>query len=503
MKRIHHRFSGTIMTGTIMNRCFVRHPMVLVLPALLAGCVSYSGISSQGQPLAAGSLQAAQTLQNIPLSEAAWPQRQWWNVLGDPRLSKLVEEALASSPDIQEVAARLSKANAQAEGANAERSPTVTAQAGVKRSRLSRSEDYTGEGDIYATVRSLGFGMAWSPDLWGGQRDAWKAAISQTRAAELDYNAAKLVLSVNVVRGYNQLASAWRLSDLAEHDVQRTSRLLELTEQAYRVGDADLARVSSARGLHASSQADEEGARLGVKIAALQLAALLGRDLDRALEIERPTPLNPAKAMLPSALPAELLGRRPDIIAARWRVEAASHDVEAVKTKFYPNINLVASGGTNSMIGDSLFGAVSRFWNIAPTVSLPIFDAGRLRAALKASDADYDAAVARYNRTVLDALHEVGQTVTRAQALASQVRTQQQARDMAQTAFDITMQRYKLGDASYLEALNIQQQLLQTDRQLLQLTSQQVDQSIVLMGALGGGFGADVERPSTVAAVAN
>lgn len=460
----------------------------VLTPALLAGCVSYSGISSQGQTIPGESLKAGRALNEIALSPAAWPEKQWWNALGDPRLTALVEEAIAHSPDLQEVTARLALANAQADGANAERFPSVDLEGGVTRARYSRSQDYTGQGNSYATVRGLSFGVAWAPDIWGGRRATWAAAVSEARAADVDYNAARLALSVNVVRAYNQLAQAWLLADLAERDVQRSAKLLELTEQAHRLGQSNLSQLSSARGLHASAQADQEGARLDVKVAALQLAALLGRDLDRALEIERPAPLKAQAAVLPSSVPAELLGRRPDIVAARWRVEAASHNIDAIKTRFYPNINLAGAAGIASLAGDSLLGSASRFWNIAPSVLLPIFDAGRLRSTLRAGNADYDIAIARYTQTLLAALHEVGQSVTRLHALESQTRTQRQAREMVQTAFDIAVKRYEVGDASYLETLDVQRQLLQADRQVTLLAGQQVDQFAELMGALGGGL---------------
>ncbi|WP_263139868.1 efflux transporter outer membrane subunit [Pseudomonas sp. RIT-PI-AD] len=466
----------------------------LLVPLLLAGCVNYSGITPQGRLASADSLQAARALRDVELSPAAWPDGPWWNALGDPAVTALVEEALANSPGLQEVSARVAKANAQVQGANADRYPRIDAQGGVSRARQSRSQNDSGQGQNYATLRSLSFDLAWEPDLWGGRRAAWSAAVSEAHAAEVDYHAARLALTVNVVRAYNRLAQAWRVADLAGRDEQRTAKLLELTEQAHRLGQSDLSLLSSARGLHASARSAQEGAGMEVKVAALQLAALLGKDVDRALDIERPASLAARPLALPSQVPAELLGRRPDIIAARWRVEAASHDIVAIKTRFYPNVDLVASAGVNALSGDNLLGSASRFWGLAPAVSLPIFDADRLRSTLKAGNADYDAMIARYNQTLLDALHEVGLSVTRLQALAMQTRTQQQARDMAQTAFDIAMHRYESGDASYLFTLNIQQQLLQADRQLVELEGQRVDQSIVLIGALGGGFQEDVPQ---------
>uniref|UniRef100_UPI0028A7AD3A TolC family protein n=1 Tax=Pseudomonas sp. TaxID=306 RepID=UPI0028A7AD3A len=180
--------------------------------------------------------------------------------------------------------------------------------------------------------------------------------------------------------------------------------------------------------------------------------------------------------------------RRPDLVAARWRVEAASRDIDASKTRFYPNLNLTASAGIKSVLGDALFGAPSRFFDVGPALSLPIFDGGRRRADLAGRDADYDLAVAQYNQTLVGALGDIGDGITQLRSLDQQILQQQRARDIARSSFDIAMQRYGDGIGNYLDALSVEQQLLQAERELASLNAQRVDSAVLLMQALGGGF---------------
>ncbi|HCN44448.1 MAG TPA: multidrug RND transporter, partial [Pseudomonas sp.] len=162
--------------------------------------------------------------------------------------------------------------------------------------------------------------------------------------------------------------------------------------------------------------------------------------------------------------------------------------IDASKTRFYPNLNLSAAAGTQALLGDAIFGAPSRFFNIAPTISLPIFDGGRLRADLDARDADYDLAVAQYNKSLVNALGEVSDSIDQLHALGEQVAAKQRAADIAQQSYDTVMQRYGSGIGNFLDVLSIEQQLLQAQRQLAELNAERIDRSILLMQALGGGF---------------
>jgi len=193
---------------------------------------------------------------------------------------------------------------------------------------------------------------------------------------------------------------------------------------------------------------------------------------------------------LPPLIPADLLGRRADIAAARWRVEAAAQDVAYVKTQFYPNINLVGFAGFSSIGLNHLLESGSGQWGVGPALRLPIFDAGRLRASLRGKTADLDAAVESYNATVLDAVRDAADQATSSRAIARQQAEQQAAQQAAESAYDIAVQRYKAGLGNYLNVLTAETSVLAQRRLAVDLASRALDTQVALIRALGGGYGA-------------
>ena len=472
-----------------MSSKTLRNRVSLVLLAMsLAGCASYSGLDTEGVSLDAKRLNAGQSLSGVTLSPAAWPKSDWWKSLGDPQLDSLIQEALRDSPDMQIASARAHQASAAAYAADAERMPTLDASAGVSRSRLARDKDPSGQGGAYSTLRNLGLNFNYTFDLWGGQRATWEAALGQARAAEVDRQAAQLTLAADVARAYSNLGQAHIVHDLANDDLKRTQQMLDLSQKRLSSGIDSQYQYQQTESLEASSQATLIDTEKQLQSAKIALAVLLGKGPDRGNEVTRPRVLQASAVALPSTLPAELLGRRPDLIAARWRVEAASKNIDAGKTRFYPNLNLSAAAGTEALLGDALFGSASRFFSIAPTVSLPIFDGGRLRADLDSRDADYDLAVAQYNKSLVAALGDVSDSISQLRDIGRQIVAQQRATQIAQDSYDTVVQRFGSGIGNYLDVLSIEQQLLQAQRQLATLNAQQIDLSIQLMQALGGGF---------------
>jgi len=469
----------------------------LLCSCVLAGCALPNGLHTEGQQLDVSSLHADRTLQGKTLSTAAWPAANWWNTLGDPQLNLLIQQALRSSPDLQVADARARRASASVLSAEANRLPTLDATAGISRERLSRVDDPTGQGDRYATVRSLSAQFNYSFDLWGGQRAAWEAAVGRANASEVDRQAARLTLSANVARAYSSLGQAWEMQDLAQKDLERTKTMLTLAAKRFSAGLDSKYQYQQTESLEASAEASLTEAQQQVRAAGIRLAVLLGQGPDRALALPRPHLIAPQAVSLPPQLPAELLGRRPDLVAARWRVEAASKDIKVSRTAFYPNINLTAAAGTKSLLGDAFFGAPSRYFSIGPALSLPIFDGGRLRADLAGSNADYDLAVAQYNQSLVSALGDISDAITRLGSLDMQIQQQTRARDIANDSWTNAMQRYSAGVGNYLDALSVEQQLIQAERQLASLNAERIDTAIVLMQALGGGFTSSVSSTAT------
>jgi NodT family efflux transporter outer membrane factor (OMF) lipoprotein len=184
----------------------------------------------------------------------------------------------------------------------------------------------------------------------------------------------------------------------------------------------------------------------------------------------------------------ELIGHRADLVAARWRVEAASKDIKSAKTEFLPNVNLGAMIGLVGLGGGNLFTMQNRFYEVAPAISLPIFDGGRRRANLSGKDAQYDVAVAQYNQTLVSAVNEISDDYDALNSVKQQIDAQQRAVDAASDAWKLSEQRYKSGIGSYLEALSVRQELLAAEQRMATLHAQQTDLNVQLIQALGGGF---------------
>ncbi|WP_341678027.1 efflux transporter outer membrane subunit [Niveibacterium sp. SC-1] len=453
----------------------------------LAACASSGGLAPTGQLRNANTVQAATSLSAAPVSEAAWPAGDWWTQLGDHQLDGLIGEALQGNPDLAVVDARAQQAAARAAGADAARMPTVGAKASLPGMQLPKELAPSLDGD-FSFLKLLSLNFNYTFDLWGGERAAWEAALGEQRAAEVDAKAARLSLSADVARAYSQLAYAYQARDVAKSDLQRAQGLLELTRKRLKAGLDSEAQLHQGEADEASAEQRLAQANNAVESAQVALASLLGQGPDRGLSLQRPQVLQPVALAVPANLPADLIGRRPDIVAARWRVEAASQGIKNAKAGFYPNVNLSGAIGLISAHTSDLLQLSSRYAFVTPAISLPIFDGGRLRANLAGRDADYDLAVAQYNKTLVSAFNQVAEQVHTLRSLQEQEAAQRRALVAAQQAWDLAMLRYKNGVGSYLEVLIVQKTLLGADLQLAAIHAQQIDNSVLLVRALGGGY---------------
>jgi len=471
-----------------------------LLPALLAvavaSCASSGGLQPQARLLQDAQLHSEKTLASNDLPAAGFPAADWWTALGDAQLNALIAEALASHPSLDAADARLRQARARVGGARADQLPELSVSGGYTGLRLPESMVGDELGGHYGGSGQVAFNFSYGFDLWGGKRAAWEAAVDSAHAAEVDAQAARLTLSAAVAQAYAELGHGWEMLDVAEQELERSQASLRLIRQRRAAGiDSDL-QVRTAEARVPAAQQQQQAAEQQIDAARTALAALLGQGPDRGLSIHRPQPLNALALQLPGVLPSELLGRRPDIVAARWRVEAANRQIAVAKAKFYPSLNLTALAGVVAPNVGDLLQSSSSFAYIGPALSLPIFEGGRLRANLDGADAQYDLAVANYNQAVLQALREVADQVNAVRSLQQQVQSQQQAVQTAAAAFDLASQRRRAGIGNYLDVLSAQSSLLQAQQRLVGLRSQQVSSSIRLNQALGGGYLPGTESPS-------
>ena len=475
--------------------------LATALTLALAACATSRGLHPDGQLTDAHDLATEHSLADVQLTPAAWPARDWWNALGDPQLSALIDEALKNNPGLAGADALAKLAQAQVQGANAARGPQVDLDAAVPGVRLS-SKDYTYPVEdlgTFAWAKSATLDFSWGLDLWGGKRAAWEAAVGRSRAAEIDAHAARIQLSVNVARTYIQLGYAFAQQDVADAELQRTGKVLALARRYLTVGLGTPQQLHQADFAVASAEQQKAQAERAIDAMRSSLSVLLGQGPDRGLQIARPRLLKPADLALPDNLPVDLIGRRADLVAARWRVEAANKEIKAAKTQFLPNISISAMAGFVA-VGDSssrLFEMSSRTYGITPALSLPIFDGGRRRANLAATDASYDGLVAQYNATLVRAVNEVADNYSALKSMRTQLAAEQRAQQDARQAWDDALKLYKGGLGSSLETLVARQQLLAADQRMSALESRQMDLSVQLIQALGGGYDATVPAVGT------
>ena len=457
-----------------------------LLAILFAGCASTHGLSPAAQMRDADRLSSAEALAPVEVSPAAWPEAEWWQSLGDPNLDALIDAALAGTPSLDAADARLRKALAQAGLAEAGLMPTLGASASHTHIELPEAlPQPIGGMTVGSTMLSLSFN--WAPDLWGGKRARYHAALGSVRAGEAEAQAARVMLAGNIAHAWVALSQAYALQDVALAEADRNIGMRKLSEQRVRAGIDNriaLERIDSAE---AAARAQAGAAAQQIEALRNTLAMLAGQGPDFGLTLPRPD-LDTPDIGVPSVLPSDLIARRADVAAARWRVEAATQSIKASKADFYPTINLAAMAGVVGSSLSNLFKSESTFAYASPAISLPILDGGRLRSQLAGSNADFDLAIANYDQTVLTALREVVDATQSARALEAQVDQTRRARDAAERAARLMAQRRQAGLANQLDVLDAQRPLLQLEQQLATLQARRIDAAVNLDIALGGGL---------------
>ncbi len=456
--------------------------------SVLAGCASPGGLEPSARATDPAGLSARDTLAVVP-TVPGWPAADWWKAYGDPQLDALIAEALAGSPTRGGARARSEQADARAAAADAARKPRIGAAAEIDRQRYSENGIFPPPiAGATLTTGQLGVNFSHEFDFWGGQKATLEAALSRSRAAAVENEAAKLTLAAAVARAYAELDHQFGLRDVAEASLKQREQVRDLTQSRVGAGLETKVELRQSAAAVFSARTDVAAADERIDLLRNQLAALLGKGPDRGLAIARPALGEGPAATLPSVLPSDLLGRRPDIVAERLRVEAARSDIDAARTRFYPNVNLAGLLAFQGVGLDQVLKGGSRIFDVQGGVSLPIFDGGRLRANLAGRDADYDLAVEQYNGTLVDALRDVADQVRSWHAVDQQSAEQRQARAESEEAYRLALLRYREGLSSYLTVLSVESQVLEQRRLAADLRNRRLLASIGLARALGGGF---------------
>jgi NodT family efflux transporter outer membrane factor (OMF) lipoprotein len=462
---------------------------------LLAGCASYAGIAPEARSLDV----AALTGGAAATPYAGWPSEEWWQELGDPVLTGLIEQALSDSPNLQAAVAKLNRARAIADQAASTRWPQVDATSSNSRERFSEHglipPPYAG---TTQNVNEIQIGGHWEMDFFGKNRESLQAALGELRATAAEHQATRMLLASSVARSYVNLARLLAQRELTEQRSRQRSELATLVERRFKAGLDTRVEVEAAQGVLSENARDVGSLDEQIGVVRHALAALVGQGPDAVNAI---APALPAVAplALPPSLPADLLGHRADVVAARWRVESALHGLESTKALLYPNINLRAFAGLSAIGFDNWLDAGSRHPGIGLAISLPLFDAGRLRSVYRSSAASVDSSVAIYNSTLLDALRDVADQLSTLQALETQLARQQAALASAERGYGLALRRYQADISDRLTVLNVETNVIAQRRIAVDLRARWIDGRIQLVRALGGGFGTTAATALTLA----
>ena len=462
-----------------------RVALASLIVATLGGCATLPAPRPQPQPKAAYAAE-----QSFAAPVASWPADLWWQDYRDAQLDALIAEALAGSPSMAVARARLERARSNAQISGAALAPQVSANGSITEQKQSRNyltpASATPEGWNDYGRATLDF--SWELDFWGKNRAALAAATSELEATRADEAQARITLATSVAAAYAELARlhAALATASAARDVR--AKTAALFRERFDNGLETLAGVRSAESRRAAAEAEVLSLSEQLGLQRNRIAALLGAGPDRGLKIVAPAMDLSRSFALPPQIPAQLLGRRPDIVAARLRVAAAGKRIDQAKAAFYPNVNLSAFIGVQALQLNNMGKSGSDIGAIGPALSLPIFDGGRLRGQLRGSEADYAEAVANYDRAVVQALQDVADAAISQKLLGAQIARTDESVEAAREAWRIQGNRYAGGLATYLDVLTAEEALLSSLRTQTDFHSRSLALDIALVRALGGGY---------------
>lgn len=472
---------------------------VLALSFFISGCIGTGGIAPQGSSISADALVTDEAIKEAA-KDAHWPDGQWWRAYGDDQLNHWIELAALGSPSLAMAAARVRQAKAMAGIAESAESLHITGESTLKRHNWPTDQFY-GPGELSNTStwdNNASIGLSYSLDLWGRESNNTEQALDMAHMSAAEERQAQLELQDNIVRAYIQLSLNYAQRDIAEATLTQQQQILDLALRRLQGGLGTHFEVSQAQTPLPETHRQIDALDEAIALSRNQIAALAGKGPGEGASLKRPTLSLKAALKLPSALPAELLGQRPDVVASRWRVAAQARGIDVAHAGFYPNVDLMGSLGYMATGGGMLeFLAGKKFnYSVGPAISLPIFDGGRLRSELGVASAGYDSAVAQYNQTLVMALKSISDQLIRRESMNKQQQFADESVAAAQKTYDIAMIAYQRGLTDYLNVLNAQTLLFRQEQIQQQVQAARLTVHAELVVALGGGLMAGNDSPA-------
>jgi NodT family efflux transporter outer membrane factor (OMF) lipoprotein len=462
-----------------------RYAFLVLMTALLAACAVGPNYRRPSIPApAAFKEQPPEGFKQAQPSDAV-QKGKWWELYGDPALDDLEEQVSISNQNVLAAEAEFRQAKAAVLAARSTLSPTITTSPSITGAQTPVVSNSAGR---LGTTYIAAAGAAWEPDLWGNIHRGITSAATSAQASFADLESVRLLVQAELAQDYFQLHGIDSEMDLLQRTVASYTEYLELTRNRFAGGiasDLDVAQAESQ--LDGTQSALIE---LGVQRAQFEhaVAILTGKspaDLTiPSLALTMPPP------PVPVTIPSELLERRPDIAASERRVASANEQIGIAMAAFYPNVTLSGAVGFESLKVASWFTWPSRIWSVGPGLAETLFDAGRRKAIVAEERAGYDATVANYRQTVLEAFQQVEDNLAALRILEQEAAKVEETIQAANRALTVSTAQYRAGTTAYLTVITEQAALLNAQDAATQLLTRRLTSSVLLIEALGGGWDA-------------
>ena len=414
---------------------------------------------------------------------------KWWVIFGDARLNDFEEQLTQANQNLQLAEARLRQARAAIRFNRASQFPSINLSPSILNERDSGNQPYFSQSLVNNGTGNfvLPLELSYEVDLWGRVRRSVTAAKEEAQSSAGDVEAAKLSLHAELARDYFDVRSADLQERLLQDTVKTYEHALKVTEDRYNGGAAPRADVEQAHTQLQSArvlETDIVQARANYEHA---IAVLVGKT-PAQLSIAPDTDYVLQPPQIPVGVAGTLLERRPDVAAAERRVAAANEQIGIAKAAYFPQVAIGAAAGFQSTQASNWFSWPSRLWAVGPSVSQVIYDGGRRRAVSESARDNYDATVAVYRQDSLTAFEEVEDNLVALSVLAKEVEQQRTATASAEKALELFTKRYQDGVDTYLQVVTSQTTALQNEQNDIDLRQREMDASVLLVKAIGGGW---------------
>ncbi|MEN1727843.1 MAG: efflux transporter outer membrane subunit [Pseudomonadota bacterium] len=435
-------------------------------------------------------------------NEVSEPNLTWWKQFDDPVLDQLIDKIAVDNLDVAIAEARIIESRALRGVARSSLLPGLRSQGQFSRSKQSENSpqfiDAPGlEIPRIQEAYEVGFDAGWELDVFGRNRRALEASEARLDAQIAFRRNAVLSVIAEAARVYMELRGSQQRAAILERNIDIQRQTLELVTASYEAGITREIDVTRAQTLLANSQAQLPNIRAEVRSSAFRLAVLAGEAPGEFLEtLDAVQPLPTTDNALGLGLKSELLRRRPDIQIAERQLAASSADIGVAVAELFPRFNLLASVGLISSGLSSLFESSSESFSLAPSVGLPVFEVGRLRASIAAARARNEQATASYMNSVLFAFEEVERALTRYRAELETIEQLEQAVVSSRRSAELSLTLYETGLSAFIDVLDAERVLTSTEDALIQSQTRALTELVSVYKALGGGW--EVFEPEAI-----